>query len=299
MKLKTDALLQMRGWNTTQTSTTTTTSSSSYTVITATLAEGTPITGTFVLQTISEYTHLRQSVTTTTTTTDTEGIATAIPIVIAPGGLAWFLWGFRGITGAAEALINATPEIKDHPEDQSCPEHKDNCADALCSGVDGMCTAGPNSGCACEDKECPSENRNCFDCAGQDGNSLSLCTRALELSLIVTLGKCTQGDESGCDCDCPPESSRPSCSDANCEGDENFRCTSGSDCSCCPDGESTLDCELDCGGDQGDKTCSGVSRQLWNNIETVCLSSPAPRPELSIQILFLHGRRRKPGLDSS
>ena len=121
-------------------------------------------TGTFELETFTQYAGLRQSITATTTvSTTTEGgigLETAAAIVLA-GGVAWFLAGKFGVErnrsvrakkrediGGSAAVSAAIPNPEtpnDHQDDTTCPDPKGQCKD--CGGHEQMCTTGPNTGC--------------------------------------------------------------------------------------------------------------------------------------------------------
>ena len=100
-----------------------------------------------------------------------------------------------------------------------------------------------------DDKKCPNPESKCSDCHAVGG-------------------MCTTGDGAGCGCQdddkCPTGDQQPKCSDQNCQGNKENKCTKDhKDCECkkdekeeCPDGEDTPFCN-DCGGIDAGK-CKGV-----------------------------------------
>ncbi|KAL9079184.1 MAG: hypothetical protein Q9157_001935 [Trypethelium eluteriae] len=142
-------------------------------LVTATASQQTA-TGTFELDTMTEYGSLRQSITISTTatvtTTGDTGLETVAVVVLA-GGVSWFLADASG-GAAAVAALEAPADAPNHEDDRNCPDPKDKCKN--CGGEEQMCTTGKDAWCAREADNCPAEGSKeqpeCIDdaCEGKD-----------------------------------------------------------------------------------------------------------------------------------
>lgn len=114
------------------------------------------------------------------------------------------------------------------------------------AAAQGALVPPPTSDGHTDDPGCPSSKSKCSDCSGSGG-------------------MCTTGSNSGCACDdsCPTRDQQPKCSDDNCKGDDQDKCTvNNKGCQCtsddtCPEDLDTLFCD-DCGGSNDDEKCKGV-----------------------------------------
>lgn len=147
------------------------TESPSMTTVTKTVS-GTAVTGTFVRQTISSYSGLKQPITTTitskTTSTDgSTGIETAVAVILV-GGVAWFTPHFVPIDPPTDGGGSGG-------DNKPCPAEEPPCS--LCGdllGI-GMCTIPPFHFCPCDkNKKCPSTKPDCSKCGGIDGEMRTL-----------------------------------------------------------------------------------------------------------------------------
>lgn len=129
------------------------------------------VTAVYVLETMTAFAELKQSLTTTTTHSSGSAIETMVA-VIAPGGVVWVLSELIGDAVLEEVVVHSSPEVENSPEDTSCPAPKLACSDPACSGFRDMCTMESSTGCVCENKQCPSEGLNCMNCAGQHGEPI-------------------------------------------------------------------------------------------------------------------------------
>ncbi|KAG4435126.1 hypothetical protein IFR05_009391 [Cadophora sp. M221] len=115
--------------------------------------------------------------------------------------------------------------------------------DAIAGEVIEPPTTEPNHP---NDPTCPNPAQKCSDCTG-------------------IAGICTTGAVPGCTCEeaaCP--TSKPKCSDENCAGNDQNKCTKNDvNCDCtpdeaCPDDVDTLECSA-CGGGGREEICAGLA----------------------------------------
>ncbi|MCJ1280191.1 hypothetical protein MMC21_008018 [Puttea exsequens] len=102
-----------------------------------------------------------------------------------------------------------------------------------------------------DDSKCPDPKDKCSDCGGGDGQI------------------CTTGPSANCACDtqtCPTGDQEPQCSDPQCKGEDDNKCTvDQKGCACTPKEEclTGLDTPVcdQCGGADQNGKCKGVSKQ--------------------------------------
>ncbi|KAL2071514.1 hypothetical protein VTL71DRAFT_12749 [Oculimacula yallundae] len=197
--------------------------------VTATQVDVTVV-GTYVLETLTSYSNLRQSFTTTlvVTETGTGAVKTAAAVIMA-GGAAWFLAGFAGDAGVGEKILEPPKDGDRNPDDKTCPSPRQSCSS--CGAIGQICAVGTSAGCVCDEStaDCPSgaDKPKCSDvnCAPDANN------------------KCTK-DHPGCDCE-PKEECPGDVDDVimchNCGGEINGCCKGDpkdnyrfKDCPCLP-----------------------------------------------------------------
>lgn len=147
------------------------------TVVIATV--GTDVaTGTYELETLTQYSKLREHITVMTTTTgQNSGCKLKVPSIL-----------------GTELYADAEPGGCDETE---CPvdgaDNQPDCSDETgCAGQNGQCTAGEFEGCNCKETECPDLDEHTFwcnsDCGGNDGTGK--CKGASETIPEVLCVKC-------------------------------------------------------------------------------------------------------------
>ncbi|CAJ2505600.1 Uu.00g129940.m01.CDS01 [Anthostomella pinea] len=144
----------------------------SRTTLVTTLTDCAVVSGESELQTLTQYTDLRQRLTITTTTTyngtdGTQQADTAVGVMLA-GGATWVLLNFA----ETHWIFKEFPD--GGVDDSGRPEIPPTCARPDCQGTLDFCgLTGPLFGCACEKDKCTDAGLFCNECKWADGKCTS------------------------------------------------------------------------------------------------------------------------------